>query len=45
MHPDRENMLVAANLGQIASHSPQAEKRRAETKNRQREAIRDWNPV
>jgi hypothetical protein len=39
----RENLLVAANLGRIATHAPEAEKRRAETQNRQREAIREWN--
>jgi CRISPR-associated endonuclease Cas1 len=41
----RENLLVAANLGRIATHGPEAEKRRAETQNRQREAIRSWNPA
>jgi hypothetical protein len=41
----RENLLVAANLGRIATHGPEAEKRRAETQNRQCEAIRNWNPA
>jgi hypothetical protein len=41
----RENLLVAANLGRIATHSPGAEKRRAETQNRQRKAMRDWKPA
>lgn len=41
----RENILVAANLGRIATHSPEAEKRRAETQGRQCEAIRRWNPT
>jgi CRISPR associated protein Cas1 len=40
----RENLLIAANLGRIATHGPEAEKRRAETQNRQREAIRGWDP-
>jgi CRISPR-associated endonuclease Cas1 len=40
----RENLLVAANLGRIATHGPEAEKRRAETLNRQRKAIREWDP-
>jgi hypothetical protein len=39
----RENLLVAANLGCIATHGPEAEKRRAETQNRQRAAIWEWN--
>jgi hypothetical protein len=41
----RQNILVAANLGRIATHSPEAEKLRAETQNRQRKAIRDWKPA
>jgi len=41
----RENLLVAANLGRIATHGPEAERRRAETQNRQCEAIREWNPI
>lgn len=41
----RENLLAAANLGRVATHAPEAEKRRAETQNRQREAIRQWNPT
>jgi hypothetical protein len=41
----RENLLLAANLGRIATHGPEAEKRRAKTQRRQREAINKWNPA
>lgn len=41
---NRENMLDKAKLGQIATHSPQAEARRAASHMKQVEAQRRWNP-
>jgi hypothetical protein len=41
---NRENMLVQAKLGRIATHSAVAEARRAATHARQVEALRKWNP-
>jgi CRISPR-associated protein Cas1 len=41
----RENILEAAKLGRIATHSPAAEARRAASRAKQADAIRQWNPA
>lgn len=40
----RENIIEAAKLGRIATHSATAEARRAASRIKQAEAIRKWNP-
>ena len=40
----RTNLLSAARLGRIKTHSPVAEARRRATQIKQRHALRNWNP-
>jgi hypothetical protein len=40
----RKNLLEIAKSGRVATHSPAAEMLRSKTQNRQREALRVWNP-
>jgi CRISPR-associated endonuclease Cas1 len=40
----RENMIEAAKLGRVATVSPAAQKRRADSQRRQSAALRSWNP-
>jgi CRISPR-associated endonuclease Cas1 len=40
----RENVAKAAKLGRMNTHSPEAQARRSETKKRQDEALKSWNP-
>jgi CRISPR-associated endonuclease Cas1 len=40
----RGNLLIAAESGRIATHSPEAEARRRATQLKQRLALRNWNP-
>jgi CRISPR-associated endonuclease Cas1 len=41
----RENILEAAKLGRLATHKPQAQARRSETKRRQDAALKAWKPT
>jgi CRISPR-associated endonuclease Cas1 len=41
---NRTNMIEAAKLGRIATHSASAEARRGETQAKQRRALCNWNP-
>ncbi len=40
----RENVMKAAKLGRLATHSPEAQARRSETQRRQNAARNSWNP-
>jgi hypothetical protein len=40
----KENILEASKLGRLATHTPQAQARRSETKRRQDAALKTWNP-
>jgi hypothetical protein len=41
----RENVREAAKLGRLATHSPKAQARRADTQRRQAAALKAWNPT
>jgi CRISPR-associated endonuclease Cas1 len=41
----RENVMKAAKLGRLATHSPEAQARRSETQRRQNAARNSWNPA
>jgi CRISPR-associated endonuclease Cas1 len=41
----RENVMKAAQLGRLATHSPEAQARRSETQRRQNAARNSWNPA
>lgn len=41
----RENLIKVAKLGRLATHTPTAEERRAETQRRQKLAERSWKPA
>lgn len=41
----RENVMKAAVLGRLATHSPEAQARRSETQRRQNAARNSWNPA
>ena len=41
----RENVLEAAKLGRMNTHSPAAQARRSETKKRQDAALKSWDPA
>jgi CRISPR-associated endonuclease Cas1 len=41
----RENVVKAAKLGRLATHSPEAQARRSETQRRQNAARNSWNPA
>jgi CRISPR-associated endonuclease Cas1 len=41
----RENVLEAAKLGRLTTHTPEAQARRAETQRRQNAALKAWNPA
>ena len=41
----RENVMKAAKLGRLATHSPEAQARRSETQRRQNAARNSWNPT
>lgn len=41
----KENILKASKLGRLATHKPQAQARRSETKRRQDAALKAWNPI
>ena len=41
----RENVVKAAKLGRMNTHSPEAQARRSETKKRQDAALKSWNPA
>jgi hypothetical protein len=41
---NRTNMIEAAKLGRVNTHSAVAEARRGETQAKQRRALRNWNP-
>jgi len=41
---NRKNMIEAAKLGRVNTHSAIAEARRGETQAKQRRALHDWNP-
>ena len=41
---NRDNLLLQAKLGRIATHSASAEARRSATQARQAQALRNWNP-
>ena len=41
----RENIIKAAKLGRLATHSPEAQARRSESQRRQNAARNSWNPA